>query len=120
MKVALTSQGPNLDSMMDQRFGRCKWFIVVDTETGEQQPVSNEQNLNVSQGAGIQLAGNISRHGVEALITGNCGPKAFKTLTAAGIKIFYCAGGTVAEALQKFKKGELTEAKEANVESHWV
>lgn len=120
MKVAITAQGTDLESQIDQRFGRCDGFIIVDTETGNYQAVSNEQNLNASQGAGIQAAGNLSRYGVEAVITGHCGPKAFRTLKSAGIKVFCCIEGTVAEAVKKFKSGELNEAKEANVEGHWI
>jgi len=120
LKVAITAQGEDLESKVDQRFGRCSRFIVIDTETGDYQVVSNEQNLNASQGAGIQSAGNVNRFGVEAVITGYCGPKAFRTLRSAGIKVFCCTEGTVAGALEKFKRGELNEAKEANVESHWV
>jgi predicted Fe-Mo cluster-binding NifX family protein len=120
MKVAITSQGEKMDSMVDKRFGRAKWFIVVDTETGDYQAVSNEQNLNAGQGAGIQAAENVSRYDVKAVITGHCGPKAFKTLKAAGIKIFNGAGGTVSEAFDKFKKGEFAETAGADVEGHWL
>lgn len=120
MKVAVTSMGQDLESKVDARFGRAKWFIVADTETNQVQVISNEQNLNASQGAGIQTAENISKHGVAAVITGNCGPKAFKTLGAAGIRIYCGAEGTVAEALEKFKGGKLKQADGANVEGHWV
>lgn len=120
MKVAVTSTGKDLESKIDPRFGRANWFIVFDTETNQHQAINNEQNLNASQGAGIQTAENISRHGVKALITGNCGPKAFRTLNAAGIQIYCEAGGTVAEALEKFKSGKLKRADGANVEGHWI
>ncbi|MCL6559773.1 MAG: NifB/NifX family molybdenum-iron cluster-binding protein [Firmicutes bacterium] len=120
MKVAVTSIGENLESRVDPRFGRCSWFIVADTESGDYRAVSNEQNLNASQGAGIQAADHVSRQGVEAVITGHCGPKAFRTLSAAGIKVFSGADGTVAEVLKKFKSGELKEADGADVEGHWI
>ncbi|BAF58763.1 MAG: NifB/NifX family molybdenum-iron cluster-binding protein [Pelotomaculum sp.] len=120
MKVAITSQGESLESMLDQRFGRCGWFVVADTEEGNWEAVSNEQNLSSAQGAGIQSAETVCRCGAEAVITGHVGPKAFKVLNAAGIKVYCCTGGTVAEALEKFKKGELKETLEANVEGHWI
>ncbi|MBP7331369.1 MAG: NifB/NifX family molybdenum-iron cluster-binding protein [Firmicutes bacterium] len=120
MKVAITSMGQNMDSKVDPRFGRAKWFIVVDTVTNQHQVISNEQNLNAGQGAGIQAAENISRQGVKAVITGNCGPKAFKTLETAGIQIYCGADGTAAEALEKFKTGKIKQADNANVEGHWV
>lgn len=120
VKVVVTSHGESLDSKVDLRFGRCGWFIVADTETGEYQAVSNVQNLNAAQGAGIQAAQTVSHQKVEAVITGHCGPKAFRTLSAAGIKVFSGAGGTVAEALESFKKGSLQEAEGADVEGHWM
>ncbi len=120
MKVAVTSQGKTLESKVDPRFGRAGWFVVIDTNTGDYKAVSNEQNLNANQGAGIQAAEQVSRQEVSALITGNCGPKAFRTLTAAGIKVYYGTDGTVAEALEQFKKGKLIEASDANVDSHWI
>ena len=118
--MAVTSMGQNMESKVDPRFGRANWFIVFDTETDEYRVVSNEQNLNAGQGAGIQSAEIISRSGVEALITGNCGPKAFRALGAAGIQVFCGAEGTVAEVLEKFKSGKLEKAAGANVEGHWV
>lgn len=120
MKIAITAQGKNMESKVDPRFGRASWFVLVDTETGAYEAVSNEQNLNAGQGAGIQSAENISRQGAKAVITGNCGPKAFRTLNAAGIKIYIGAEGTVSEVFEKFKAGKLSEATGANVDGHWV
>lgn len=120
MKIAISAEGQGLESRVDQRFGRCRWFTLIDTETGNYQAVANEQNLNAAQGAGIQSAEIVSRNGAEAVVTGHCGPKAFRTLTVAGIKIFTGAEGTVADALEKFKTGALTEAEDADVEGHWV
>lgn len=120
MKVAVTSIGQDLESKVDARFGRANWFIVIDTETNQHQVINNEHNLNASQGAGIQTAENISRHNVEAVITGNCGPKAFRTLSAAGIRVYCAVDGTVAEVLEKFNSGKLRQADRANVEGHWV
>ncbi|TEB05058.1 Dinitrogenase iron-molybdenum cofactor [Pelotomaculum schinkii] len=120
MKIAVTSQGKTLESKVDPRFGRAGWFVVIDTNTGDYKAVSNEQNLNANQGAGIQAAEQVSRQEVSALITGNCGPKAFRTLMAAGIKVYYGTDGTVAEVLEQFKKGKLSKASDANVDSHWV
>lgn len=106
MKAAVTSCGQNLESNIDPRFGRCGWFIVADMETGDYRAVSNEQ-INATQGTGIQAAEKVSRLGVEAVITGHCGPKAFMTLKAAGIKVYTGSQGTVAEVLEKLKTGLL-------------
>ena len=120
MKIAITAQDKELSSEIDLRFGRAKWLIVVDTESGDFQAKDNAVNLNAAQGAGIQTGQNIANLGVEAVITGNVGPNAFKTLNAADIKIFLAEKQTVQEAIDSFKAGELKEVDQANVEGHWI
>jgi len=119
MKIAITSTGKNLDSAIDSRFGRAKTFIVFDTETDEFESVDNTQNLNAAQGAGIQAAQNLINTGAEVLITGHCGPKAFQTLDAGDVKVFYASKGSVKEVIAQYKNNELTEADNADVEAHW-
>ena len=120
MKVAITSQGTDLNSQVDPRFGRARYFVVVDTQTGAATAHDNSQNLNAVQGAGIQAGRNVIELGVEAVITGNVGPKAFAALQAGGVKIHIGASGSVADALGKLKAGELDCAGKANVEGHWA
>jgi len=120
MKIAVTAQGTALESQVDPRFGRAKYFVVIDTDSDDFEAVDNAQNLNAAQGAGIQAARNVAELGVEAVLTGHCGPNAFRTLTAAGIKVFTGASGSVKEAVEKFKSGELSEASDADVTGHWV
>lgn len=120
MIIAITAQGPEMTSEVDPRFGRAKYFVVIDVDTGESSCHDNAQNLQAAQGAGIQAGRNVIDLGVEAVITGNVGPKAFATLRAGGVSIHTGASGTVAEALEKFKAGELDRADDANVEGHWM
>ena len=120
MKLAVTSQGNNLQSPLDPRFGRAKYFIVVDTETGAFLAADNTVNLNASQGAGIQAGKRVAELGVNGLITGHLGPKAFSTLQAGGVKIYAGASGTVAEAIEQFKAGKLQPAASADVDGHWA
>jgi predicted Fe-Mo cluster-binding NifX family protein len=120
MKIALTSTGSELSSDIDPRFGRAAYFLLVDPETLETTPVENIQNLNLAQGAGIQAATTLTRHNVDALLTGNCGPKAFRVLEAAGIRVFVGIRGRVMDAIDAFNRGEVVPAADANVEGHWV
>ena len=120
MKIVVTAQGEQMQSPVDPRFGRAKWFIVIDTETGAFEAVDNKKNFDAAQGAGIQAGRNAAELGVEAVVTGNVGPKAFATLRAAGIKVHTGARGTVQEALEQFKTGKLESTQEANVEGHWM
>lgn len=109
-----------MNSPMDPRFGRAQKFIIWDTDAASFALLDNVQNFQAAQGAGIQSARNVANAGVQALITGHCGPKAFAALQAAGIAVYHCQAGTVAQALDMFNSGELTQATGADVEGHWV
>ena len=120
MRTAVTSQGRELNSPVDPRFGRAKFFVVADTETGEFTAADNTQNLNAAQGAGIQAGRNVVEIGVKAVITGHVGPKAYTTLQAGGVAVYTGATGTVADAIDQFKAGRLKQSSGADVEGHWV
>jgi predicted Fe-Mo cluster-binding NifX family protein len=120
MKIAITATGKEMSSAVDPRFGRAKYFIVVDMETNDTAAHDNAQSLNAAQGAGIQAAETVARLGATVVITGNVGPKAFRALNAAGIKVLLTKDGTVADAISMFKAGDLTEAANASVEGHWA
>ena len=119
MKIAISSVGDSLESAVDPRFGRAAQFVLVDTETGEHKTISNTQSLGSAQGAGIQAAETVSRHGAEYVMTGHCGPKAFRALDAAGIKVISGVEGTVAAAVDRLKNGEVKPSDGADVEGHW-
>jgi predicted Fe-Mo cluster-binding NifX family protein len=120
MFIAVTSQGNDLQDEVDPRFGRAKHFLIVDSETMRFEVVENEQSLSLPQGAGIQSAQVVTDHGVEVVLTGNCGPKAFKTLEAAGVKVIVGVSGRIENAIRAYLRGEFEHAKRANVEGHWV
>jgi predicted Fe-Mo cluster-binding NifX family protein len=118
MKIVLTSKSNNLESEIDPRFGRCNYFIIIDVETMSFESISNKSSM-ASGGAGIQAAQIVSKTGAEAVITGNMGPNAFKTLSAAGIMVFIGANGTIMDAIQKYKKGELEKINSPSVGGHF-
>ena len=120
MKLAFTTTGENLDSQLDPSFGRARNFLIYDLDTEASIIIGNEQNLEAAQGAGIQAAQTIAKAGAKALVTGHCGPKAFRVLDAAGVKVFNTDALTVADALARYRAGALTEANAANVEGHWA
>lgn len=120
MKLAITAQGDKPADPIDLRFGRAQYLLVVDTETGGCTAHDNTVNLNAAQGAGIQTARNIAELGVEAVITGNIGPNAFRTLNAAGLKIYLAGPQIVQNAVELFKKGELKQVSSPSVEGHWA
>jgi len=116
MKICITSEGGNLDSKVDPRFGRCQYFIIADTDTLEFEAVRNP-NIESMGGAGIQSAQLVASKQIKAVVTGNVGPNAFQTLQAAGIEVFTGASGTVKEAIEKYKKGEFKAASSPSVGS---
>jgi predicted Fe-Mo cluster-binding NifX family protein len=120
MKLAITSQGSDLSSDIDPRFGRARYFIVLETEDGGFSAVDNSDNLNALQGAGIQAGKRVADLGVQAVITGHVGPKAFSALDAAGVGIFTGASGTVADAIEQFQAGKLNRSKGADVVGRWT
>ena len=120
MQVVVTSQGPALDSLTDPRFGRARYLILVETDTGEFSVLDNEANLNAPQGAGIQTGEKVVELKAQAVITGYVGPKAVSVLNAGGIAVYTGATGTVSQAVEQFKAGTLQRTQSANVESHWV
>jgi predicted Fe-Mo cluster-binding NifX family protein len=119
MRIAITAKGHDLDASVDPRFGRASQFLLVETETMEYQVIGNTQSLDLPQGAGIQAAQTILNHHPDAVLTGNCGPKAFKVLGAAGVGVVLGVSGTAREAIQAFLAGQYKPAKAANVEGHW-
>ena len=117
MKICLSSQGNTLDSKVDPRFGRCRYFIIVDSETLAFEAIKN-QNIDAMGGAGIQSGQLVAGKKVQAVLTGNVGPNAFQTLKAAGIEVITGISGSVKEAIEKYKKGNFTVAQGPSTVSH--
>ena len=116
MKICVTSEGDKLDSKVDPRFGRCQYFIVMDTDTMEFEAIRNP-SIDAMGGAGIQSGQLISERKVKSVITGNVGPNAFQTLQAAGIDVITGVSGTIKDAAEKYKKGELKPTQGPSVNS---
>ena len=114
MKVAVTATGPSLDARVDPRFGRCAYFLVVETDNASFEAVENP-NVSLGGGAGIQSAQLMAERGVQTVLTGNCGPNAYQTLYAVGIAVMVGCSGTVADVVEQFKAGQLNAASEPSV-----
>jgi predicted Fe-Mo cluster-binding NifX family protein len=119
MIVAVTAKGMQLSDEVDPRFGRAPYILIVDTETMEYKSLDNSENVNAFKGAGIQAATMVADKGAEVLLTGYCGPNAFKTVQAAGMKVVNDVTGTVKEAVETFLAGNVQYSESANTEGHW-
>ncbi len=118
MKIAFTTTAPNLEADIDPRFGRCQYFVIVDPDTLKYETLGNS-GAAAGGGAGIATAQTLTGKGIEAVITGNCGPNAYQTLQAAGIQVFTGISGKVKDAIQSYKSGKLIASSQPNVAGHF-
>lgn len=118
MKLAVTSLGQDLDSPVDPRFGRAQYLVLVETEGMACEAIENP-SVQAAGGAGVQMAQMVAATGAVAVLTGNVGPNAYHALTAAGLKVFIGATGTVREAVASYLRGELPQTAEPSVGSHF-
>jgi predicted Fe-Mo cluster-binding NifX family protein len=107
LKIAITSLGQDLNSQIDPRFGRAAYILIVDTVHNGVEAIDNSENINAFKGAGIQAAAMVGRKGAEVLLTGYCGPNAYKTLQAAGVKVVNDVSGKVEDAVEALIQGNL-------------
>jgi predicted Fe-Mo cluster-binding NifX family protein len=123
MKIAISTQGTDLNAQVDARFGRTAGFIIYDLESGEFQHLANTQNLSLAQGAGIQTAQNVAKSGAQAVITGHVGPKAYAALNKGNIGMYLLpetlATASVQQAVEAYKAGQLEKAAGPDREGHW-
>jgi predicted Fe-Mo cluster-binding NifX family protein len=117
MKIAVSSNGKDLDSQIDPRFGRCAYFLIVDADNMSFETFDNE-SIALGGGAGIQAAQFVASKGAKAILTGNVGPNAVKTLGAAGVEVFVSQNGTVREAVERYNSGNLESTRKATVADH--
>ena len=117
MKIAISSSGKDLAAQLDPRFGRCSYFLIIETDDLSFEVFENE-NAALGGGAGIQSAQFVASKGAQAVITGNCGPNALQTFTAAGVQVYVGQAGPIKDIVNKYKNGELTPTTEANAPLH--
>ena len=118
MKIAISSSGKDLNSQVDPRFGRCAYFVIVDTNDMSFEAFDNE-SISLGGGAGIQASQFVASKGAKAVITGNVGPNAVQTLSAAGVEVFVGQTGTVREVIENYTRGNINSTSTPNVADHY-
>lgn len=106
MKIAVSANQPNLEGDLDPRFGRCNYFIIIDPDTLEFSAMENPY-MKAMGGVGPDTAHFIVQQGVQAVITGSIGAKAHRSLSTAGVQMFTGVRGSVRDAIDAYKSGEL-------------
>jgi len=118
MKIAISATDSSLDAEVDPRFGRCRYFLIVDPETMEHEVVDNASAMS-SGGAGIAAAQAIAGKSIDVVLTGNCGPNAYQVLSSAGIKVITGVSGKVKDVIAEYKLGTYSASQQANVPGHF-
>ncbi|WP_321494538.1 NifB/NifX family molybdenum-iron cluster-binding protein [uncultured Desulfobacter sp.] len=112
MKVAISAYGQNLDAEINPRFGRCEYLLIVDTDSMACESFANE-SMDLTGGAGIQTAAFVISKGVQAVLTGSCGPNAMEVFNSAGVSVYPGQAGSVIQAVNRLKNNELTNVTQA-------
>ena len=118
MKIAITASGSTMEAVVDPRFGRCPYFLIIETDDMSCEAVANP-GASAGGGAGIQAGQLVAEKGATVVLTGNCGPNAHRTLSAAGVAVIVGVAGPVRDAAEAYKSGTLKPAATPNVGSHF-
>lgn len=114
MKIAITSQGQDENALVDERFGRCSFFYIINLNDKKTEVLANAENAALGQGAGIQTAQNLVDRDIKGVITGFCGPKAFRVLEASSIPVYSVEQMTVKEAIELYVANKLIKISAPN------
>lgn len=103
IKIAVSSTGKNLNSNVDSVFGRCPYFVIAEIKNKKIVKVEAVKNISAAKsgGAGISAAQFVAEKGVNAVVAGSIGPRAWDVLNQFKIKT-YEDKGSVKQVLQKF------------------
>ncbi len=108
MKIAISSQGKEENSLMDSRFGRCEYFCIYDIEDAGFKVIENTA-INSNAGAGIEAANLVLKENIDAIVTGNIGPHANEVLKRSNIKIFTSDVKRISDIINEYKRNKLKE-----------
>lgn len=114
MKICISSTDDNLESQLDLRFGRCQYFLIIDTDNNDLEVIDNQNNA-LGGGAGVKAARQIIDKGAEAVITGKCGPKAVQAFDTAGVVVITGQKGSVKGVVNAHLNGKLKATTGANL-----
>lgn len=115
MRIAVCSEGKTLNSPVDSRFGRCAYFVLVDTEAGNTECIPNAA-LDAVHGSGSAVVQTLADEGVKAVCAAHIGPNAYAGLWGMGIAMYRVDGSvSVGETVEAFKRGDLARHDAASI-----
>jgi len=101
MRVAISSRGKGLDSLLDPRFCKCTHFVIVEMGDMKFEAFDNGSRALGGEDC-IQFAKFVASKGVKTVITGHCGPDATEILSAARIELYLKNTKSVRDAINKY------------------
>lgn len=119
MRIAISSTGKTLEDNVDEKFGRCPYFLIVDIKENKIEKFEAIENTAKAQsgGAGITAGEIVAKQNVNAIITSNLGPRAFTIFEQFKIKIFQ-GNGKIETVINEFIEGKLEELESSNGPQH--
>ncbi len=115
MKICIPSEGPDPSAEVDSMFGRARYFIIFDDQSGKHEYIDNSENMDRASGAGIQAARQVAEKDVDCVISGHVGPRALNVLQEAGIRVCSGASGLVWDAIEACQNDELHEMNQSDI-----
>ena len=112
MRIVFSAVSGGLDAQVDPRFGRCPYFVIVESDTMDVETISNTSQFTQS-GAGIRAAQTVTNTGAKIVLTGNVGPNAYQAVSTAGVQMITGVSGTVREVVEMFKNGQFRQTATA-------
>ncbi len=106
MRICVTASGNSMESGLDERFGRCPYFVFADLATGEETIVLNE-SIFAGSGAGIFAGQLMEEKAADCVITGSLGPESLAFLKKAGIAAYRGTDASVRDNIRLFREGRL-------------
>jgi predicted Fe-Mo cluster-binding NifX family protein len=114
MRIAVASRGKTMSSRVDDRFGRCPYFLVFDTTSKTMETIENPRQKE-KNAAGIRACQLLIDNNISAVVVKNIGHNSLVTLTGAGMDVYIVTSETAGAAIKKLKGGELTPAERPTV-----
>ncbi len=111
MRIAAAVEGKELSDMIAPHMGAASHILIMDTESVSFEVKENRIDPSLAQGSGLQTCRNLIEFGADLLITGACGPRAFRKLEALGIRVLAGAEGAAGNSIRRVIDNDLSPSQ---------
>ena len=108
-KIALACEdNQGLDGQISQHFGRCPYYLIIDTDVEEIKKVESINNPYFNNHVPGKVPQFIHEQGVNVMIAGGMGPMAINLFSNLGIEVVTGAIGNAKNVLNAYLRGEIS------------